>query len=89
LFKPRKGYHHAQPELFPGPQQFCCPGRGLGISCSEIGIPDSSELTVTSLGGVSDILDRGDPPATPPKEKIEMFRSVTEVTAAKYKLLQN
>jgi hypothetical protein len=82
LFKPRKVYQHTQPELFPDPQQFCCPGRGLGISCSEIGIPDSSELTVTSLGGVSGVLDPEDPPATPPKEKIEMFRSVTDVRVA-------
>ncbi|XP_023718681.1 proton channel OtopLc isoform X2 [Cryptotermes secundus] len=80
LFKPRKGYQHTQPELFPDTQQFCCPGRGLGTSCSEIFIPDSRELTVTSLGGSSGILDQGDPPATPPKEKIEMFRGYLTVT---------
>jgi hypothetical protein len=79
LFKPRKGYHRTQPELFPNPPQFCCPGRGLGISCTEIEIHDDGELTVTSMGGVSGILDRGDPPATPPEEKIKMFRLVTEM----------
>jgi hypothetical protein len=40
------------------------------------------------MGGVSGILDRGDPPATPPEEKIKIFRSVTKGTAAIYKLLQ-
>jgi len=54
-------------------------GRICGLPSSEIGIPGGSDLTVASLGGSSGVLDRGDPPATPPEEKIRMFRSVNEV----------
>jgi hypothetical protein len=74
LFKPRKGYQHTQADLFPDAQQCDCLGRGLGHSSSELCIPDRSELTVTSLGGSSCNLDQGDPPPTPPEEKIKMFR---------------
>jgi hypothetical protein len=88
MFKPRKGYQHTQADLFPDAQQSDCPGRGLGLSSSEICILDRSELTVTSLEGSGCNLDRGDPPPTPPEEKMKMFRLVRETTVSKYEHVQ-
>ena len=77
LFKPRKGYNNTfqtQPDLFRRQESDYQANRELGISSSEIGIPDRSQLTVTSLGAISSSLDDGDLPSTPPEEKLKMFR---------------
>jgi hypothetical protein len=88
LFKPRKGYQNTQTDLSPDTSQQGCTARGLGCSSAETCIPDRSELTVTSLRGSSCNLDRGDPPPTPPEEKVKLFRSVTDITVANQGLVQ-